>query len=182
MATDAEMLIHLVRRGMAQGIEVKGARTTWLIDQPSPFGGDGYDPDYSRIVATDLDNMPEIADFSYEARLVTGKKGPVGSISLVALVKQAEGVSRQDAFRHWDEHIPLALEIHHKAVSYKQYRLLRSITQGAPDYFGLAILSFASPEDVLTGIYRSKEDEKIIADDVAEFISSAEVMFGTEQS
>jgi hypothetical protein len=105
----------------------------------------------------------------------------------VRLWRRSQGITRgpqawhaREAFRHWDEHIPLAVQIHHKALSYRQYRFTERLTLDAPDYTGLAVLTFASPEAMRTGIYRSRADEKIIAEDVGEFIAQVETLFATE--
>jgi uncharacterized protein (TIGR02118 family) len=109
-----------------------------------------------------------------------GKDGPAGAISILALIERPRGMSRAEAFRHWSEHIPLAVEIHHKALSYRQYRFVERLTEGARDYTGLAVLGFASAEDIRTGLFRTPEDRALIDSDVAEFTANFETLFATE--
>jgi hypothetical protein len=159
-----------------------GEDIAWWADQPSPFGGDSIGPKYGCILAYSRRGPARTpaGAFHYAAELVTAKPGPAGAIALLALITRPGGMAREEAFRHWDEHIPLAVQIHHKALSYRQYRFTERLTSEAPDYTGLAVLTFASPEAMRTGIYRTRADEKIIAEDVAEFIAQVETLFATE--
>lgn len=176
MAVTIELL-----RQPPHDLAATGAIIGWTMDQPSPFGDEIGELLYPTILAgpEGWTSGSSRAD-RYAAEIVVGKSGPPGAISILALIERHDGMSRAEAFRHWDEHIPLAVEIHHKAVSYHQYRFVERLSDGARDYTGLAVLGFASPEDMLTGLFRTPEDQAVIAVDVNEFTARFKTLFGTE--
>lgn len=152
----------------------------WLADRPSPYGT-SEPPLFAGVAAFARATAPDVPDgIAYEAEEIVAKPGAREGIGLLALLKPLPGLSRNEVFRHWDEHIPLANEIHHKATSYRQFRFSRALTDGAPDYAGFALLHFPDAEVLRTGLYRNEADMKIISDDVAEFATGADVMFVTE--
>lgn len=162
--------------------ETSNADIAWLPDQPSPFGDD-QPPLYRAILLHEQPREPrEAGSWRYRVELVTGKEGPAGAIQLLALIERRQGISQLEAFRHWDEHIPLAVEIHHKALRYRQFRFTEKLSPEAPDYVGFAVLDFASAQDLRTGLFRNEADVAVISEDVAEFIGRSDVLYGTERS
>lgn len=170
-------LLHQLPRDMA----ATGAAIAWTVDQPSPFGDEGSPFSCQAVLAGPAGWASGAGPADrYTAEMVVGKDGSAGAISLMALIERPEGMSRAEAFRHWDEHIPLAVEVHYKALSYRQYRFVERLSKGGRDYTGLAVLGFASPEDLRTGLFRTPEDNAVIAADVAEFTTRFETLYGTE--
>lgn len=175
---DQQVLV--VRDADAATLFRSGARAIWINDQPSPFGPSEEAGSPAGVLCLDKGQPTLVPGDLYEANLVVGKPGPSGRIQLLALTERLEGQSREEAIRHWDEHMELAVKIHHKALSYRQYRFSRCLTPGAPDYTGLAVLSFASADELLTGLYRTEADVAVIEADVAEFVSRVVTFFCSE--
>lgn len=175
------MEIELLPANAGDSNAAPQADIVWLPDQPSPFGND-EPPPYRAVLLYERDGAGGTPGAArYRAHMVTGKQGPEGAIQLHALIERREGQPLEDAFRHWDEHIPLAVEIHHKALRYRQFRFIEKLSADAPDYVGFAVLDFASPEDLRTGLYRDKADMAVLADDIADFIARSDVMYGSER-
>lgn len=171
-----------LRRGLGNAERENGRPIgIWLPDQPSPFGDDPTLLPYSAIALYEDGEALNTEDaYRYQAELVTAKDGPAGSIQLLSLIERPDHATRAEALQHWQEHIPLAVEIHHKALRYRQYRFAKRLTREGPDYIGLAVLDFATPDDLRSGIYRDAADEVLIAEDIADFVGRADTMFGTE--
>ncbi len=174
------MEIELLPSGIEVPSDSSAGDIVWLADQPSPYGESPSYPYHAMLLYHDTPAQTPGAH-RYEATLVTGKEGPVGAILLLALIQRRDDMSFEESFRHWDEHIPLAVEIHHKAQRYRQFRFTRKLSSDGPDYLGLAVLDFASPEAMRTGSFRSEDDVAVIAADVEEFVKTTDVMFGSER-
>jgi hypothetical protein len=102
------------------------------------------------------------------------------SINLMAVWDAKRGQAATETRRHWREHVPLAVSIHHGATRYVQSWLEKPLTQGAPAHAGVATLRFPSMEVMATGLFRSAEDVATIDQDVAEFIQTSHVLYTTE--
>ena len=100
---------------------------------------------------------------------------------LIAAWTGAPGVAPAELDRHWREHIPLALEIHHGSIRYVQNRVERPLTRDAPPFAGIALLRFPALSAIATGLFRSAADVQTITDDVAEFIASTQVMYAAPE-
>ena len=77
-----------------------------------------------------------------------------------------------DAFdAHWrDRHAPLALRHHVGMWRYDQYAVMKTRTQGAPRFDGVAILYFKSVEDFVERLFDSEAGRDIIMADTARFL------------
>ena len=71
------------------------------------------------------------------------------------------------------EHAPLALRHHPGMWEYRQLVVRATHTPGSPDFDGLAVLGFPTPEDLRDRLYDSPAGQKIIEEDIARFIDLA---------
>lgn len=105
---------------------------------------------------------------------------PPHGVILAALWTRRTDVSAEDAIRHWREHEPLALVVHHGADRYVQTWFDAPLTADAPPYTGFATLRFPTLAAIATGLFRSQEDVATIDADVAEFIAATSVAYADE--
>lgn len=169
-----------------------------VSDRRSPWAEskDGNVPLYDAIVEVPLKGEPAMAAellreqfvrdaevHVYLADQAVQKTSAVDltpSINLMAVWDAKRGQPTAETRRHWREHVPLAVSIHHGATRYVQSWLEKPLTQGAPAHAGVATLRFPSMEGMATGLFRSPEDVATIDQDVAEFIETSNVMYTTE--
>jgi hypothetical protein len=161
-----------------------------IADQPSPWGEPkARDPLYDAVIEvwTPDDVEPPEGLFAavsenagvchvYRAQELRLKESNGGGVNLVAVWDALPGLSREEAQRHWREHIPLAMDIHHGMTRYTHTWLEAPLSPDAPPHSGIAALQFPSPESVGTGLYRRPEDVKTIADHSAEFMAAHYVL------
>ena len=102
---------------------------------------------------------------------------PDEGINLLALMTARAGMPASEIDRHWAEHRPLALAVHHGMDRYIQFRALAADAR----YDGVAMLHFPTPEDLRSRLFRSPDDVALINDDVAAFIADHAVMYTSEQ-
>ena len=167
--------IHLIGAdgSAAEGAAGERLRIDGAADPDAPA------PVWSAIALTAPDSAPPPGTVaSYRALAVEAKPGRIGTVAMIALITKKQGITREEAFRHWNDHIALANVVHHKALRYRQYRIGRSLDDAADDFMGLAALDFADDEALATGIYRNGDDVRLIAEDVDEFIDEAVAMIG----
>jgi uncharacterized protein (TIGR02118 family) len=92
-------------------------------------------------------------------------------VFLVSAVCRAETLDLAHFDAHWrDNHGPLALAHHVGMWDYRQGVVVERLTEGAPAFDGIARLGFPTHADFETGLFRSKESGRIIAEDTARFI------------
>jgi EthD domain-containing protein len=169
-----------------------------VADRRSPWGEpqDGAVPLYDAIVELPLKGEPTVAAESLRDQLAGNaevhvyladqavQKSPAldstPSINLMAVWEAKRGQAAAETRRHWLEHVPLAVSIHHGATRYVQSWLAKPLTRAAPPHTGLATLRFPSMEAMATGLFRSAEDVATIDQDVSEFIEASHVMYTTE--
>lgn len=101
--------------------------------------------------------------------------GATPGLSQLSFIRAIDGLPRAEVERHWDEHIPLAREIHVGMDRYVQDRL-----SPADPWFGMAHLHFPSEAALREGLFRSPEDVAVIGADVAEFVSDYATMLAIE--
>lgn len=101
--------------------------------------------------------------------------GVTPGLSQLSFIRALADLSRQEVERHWDEHIPLACEIHVGMNRYVQDRL-----SPADPWFGMAHLHFPSEAALRGGLFRTPEDIAVIGADVAEFVSDYATMLAIE--
>jgi len=121
----------------------------------------------------------------FSSREVIGKAeglAPVGAtpgLSQLTFIRAIEGMPRSEAERHWDEHIPLAREIHVGMDRYVQDRLSPA-GPGTSPWFGMAHLHFPDEVSLREGLFRTAEDIAVITEDVAEFVCDHITILATE--
>lgn len=174
----------------------EASRIVVHIGQPAPVEADGppVAPIYDAVMEIWSEAPPALADDPAlagwtirDARAsneVIGKAGdgppPQGvtpGLSQLSFIRAMNGMPREETERHWQEHIPLAREIHVGMNRYVQDRL----ADGAPGaWFGMAHLHFPSAAALRDGLFRSPEDIGVITADVAEFVSDHATMLAIE--
>lgn len=100
-------------------------------------------------------------------------------VGMVALWTPRPGVPRKDVARHFAEHGPLALEIHHGSRRYVQ-NWIEEPDGLDPPFAGMATHHFRSFEDVQGGMFRTEEDVAVIQADVSDFLEDVIVFYVTE--
>ena len=91
--------------------------------------------------------------------------------TMVSPVFRANGVSHEQFDRHWGErHAPLALRHHPGMGAYEQLVIDRTLTPGAADFDGVALLGFASLEDYTERMFDSDEGRAVILADIRRFL------------
>lgn len=108
-----------------------------------------------------------------EAGSVTTRPGNNPGVKVFAAVTALPGATREATRRHWDAHVPLALQIHVGMDTYvRNWVIGRS--HGAPDLFGFSMLHFPTCEDASLRYYAAPVDasRRRIRDDVAKFVAS----------
>lgn len=187
----ASVLIHTLNVDHCV-VNVADRRSPWAESQ------DDSAPLYDAIVEVPLKGDPTIAaEFLTEQLLHAAavhlyladrvvQKAPARdstrAINLMAVWDAKRGQAAAETLRHWREHVPLALSIHHGATRYVQSWLEKPLTQGAPAHAGVATLQFHSMQAMATGLFRSPEDVGTIDQDVSDFIETSHVMYTSETS
>jgi hypothetical protein len=169
-----------------------------VADRRSPWGEapDNVPPLYDAIFEVPLQGDATVAGQSLAKQLARNadvhiyladqavQKSPAvdstPSINLMAVWDAKPGQAAAETRRHWLEHVPLALSIHHGVTRYVQSWLAQPLTVAAPAHAGVATLRFPSMEAMATGLFRSAEDVATIDQDVSEFIQASHVMYTTE--
>ncbi|ATI80743.1 EthD family reductase [Sphingobium yanoikuyae] len=189
-----ELPIWLADRPWAQ--EVSRMVVQRGIAAPVEEGGAAVQPIYQAVVeiwsdapvlieAEDLLNAIASIDIRV-AQEVIGKAGngpaPVGvtpGLSQLSFIQARSDMTRSEAERHWDEHIPLAREIHVGMARYVQDRLSTGAAEARP-WFGMAHLHFPDAVALRDGLFRTPEDVAVITADVAEFVADHATMLAVE--
>lgn len=164
-----------------------------LVATPTPSG-----PLYDAVIEIegDVAFAPILTDddawndrFVIEActsQAVVAKVGPsprtIGTrpgFSLLSFIAARPEMRRDEVLRHWDEHIPLACEIHWGMDHYVQDRFGTADPE-APHWFGMSHLHFPAEALLQDALFRTPEDRAVIAADVAEFVADHATMLATE--
>ena len=117
----------------------------------------------------------ETAPVEFRNRIAHTPGAETPGVALVAFWVAKAELPDAEVLRHWREHAPLALEIHHGALRYVQAPICAS--NGSPKpYRGIALLQFAAIETLPADLYREPGDIALIEADVAEFIQETDVM------
>jgi len=159
---------------------------------PTPIepGGPAMPPAYNAVIELWTDTAPAQDDFVAHwdqvhvrtSTQVIGKPsaapvtaGVTPGLSQLSFIRAIHGLPRADVERHWDEHIPLALQIHVGMNRYVQDRL------SPPDpWFGMAHLHFPHEAALRDGLFRDDRDIAVITADVAEFVAHHATMLAIE--
>ena len=125
-----------------------------------------------------LDGLGELRAYRARSRVIKrpGAQTPSGErtpgFTMVSPVFRAETVSHEEFDRHWvDQHAPLALRHHSGMGSYEQLVLEQTLTPGAADFDGVALLGFATLEDYTERMFDSDEGRAIILADIRSFLN-----------
>lgn len=106
-------------------------------------------------------------------------QGITRGFSQLSFIAARPELTPAEALRHWDEHIPLALEIHHGMNRYVQDRFLPA--EGtAQEWLGMAHLHFPDEESLCNGLFRTAADIAVIQADVAEFVGHYATVLAVE--
>lgn len=98
--------------------------------------------------------------------------GVTAGVSLLAFCAPPPGQARHVTLRHWTEHVPLALAVHHGAERYVQNVVLPDAPAEAP-WFGIAQLHFPDREGIPGYLFRSEADVELITRDAADFVAAS---------
>lgn len=169
--------------------------TVNVADQPSPWSasGDTAAPSYDSVVEV----WTDVVDAAVAVRTQLGShcrsvhiyqvdetvwKRPERPhrVNLVAVWNAPPGQGTFETQRHWREHAPLALAIHHGATGHVQNWLAKPLSADSPPHAGIAVLRFPSLAAIRDGLFRSEKDKATIAADVAEFVADNQVLYTTE--
>lgn len=82
------------------------------------------------------------------------------------------GMNTQEAGRRWADHVEKACRVHVGMSRYFQHRHLRALTPEAPPFFGTAMLSFQTLEDLRDRFYCDEAGAREIAEDANSFLDS----------
>ncbi|WP_313808466.1 EthD family reductase [Sphingobium sp.] len=171
----------VVHCGMAAPAETGGPAVPPIYDAVAEIWSDapiGLEADGLLIGLASLDIRM--------SREVVGKAGdgpaPVGvtsGLSQLSFIRAKPGMLRSEVERHWDEHIPLACEVHVGMNRYVQDRLSAGEGDAEP-WFGMAHLHFPDEAALRDGLFRTPEDVAVISADVAEFVDDYATMLAIE--
>lgn len=160
------------------------------LPAPVEAGGPALPPAYDAVIELWTDAAPaqgafdagwEQADVRSSAEMI-GKPsaepvavGVTPGLSQLSFIRAIDCLPRAEVERHWDEHIPLAREIHVGMNRYVQDRL-----SPADPWFGMAHLHFPDEVALRDGLFRSAEDVVVITADVAKFVQDHVTMLAIE--
>ena len=105
------------------------------------------------------------------------------AVKMVACIRQRPDLSKAETRRHWDEHVPLALRIHVGASRYVRNwveEVVLSSGFSPAGYPGIATMAFHTEADFRERLYDTPENAKVIAEDVAEFMTGTDSFLGQE--
>ena len=113
----------------------------------------------------------EIRERHVRRRRVDWPTGTVSpGVAAVYTTRRRAGLSHAEYDRHWSEvHGPLALEHHVGMCDYWQCAIEAPLTDGSPDFDGLAIVTFPSAWSLEHEFYGGPESRRIIGRDAASF-------------
>ena len=113
--------------------------------------------------------VDEIVQRDYERTWPADVASP--GVKLVCFVTRREGITHDAYSAHWRErHGPLALEHQPGFWHYVQNHVVGWLTDPTPRYDGIGELHFRSAGEVQTGMFDSKEGERLIWEDTERFM------------
>src|SRR5882724_196660 len=102
-------------------------------------------------------------------------------VKLLFLCRRRDGLSHPEYVeRLLGRHVPLALR-HHPTLRRYVVNVVEETSPGSPELDSIGELWFDSLADFHERLYESAEGERIVADDVADFLGSADAYVTTEQ-
>jgi len=181
-------------RELAQSLGSPGCIVN-VADQPSPWSASGDTAAHSYDAVVEV--WTDVVDAASAVRKQLGShcrsvhiyqvdetvwKRPErpDRFNLVAVWNAPPGQGTFETQRHWREHAPLAVAIHHGATGYVQNWLAKPLSTDAPPHAGIAMLRFPSLAAIRDGLFRSEGDKATIANDVADFVADNHVLYTTE--
>ena len=125
--------------------------------------------DPADLGAADAWLVDERVQWDYERDWPDGE--PTPGVKQVSFVHRLPSLTREEFAHHWTHvHAPLA-RVHHPALwRYVQNVVIRPLTDDAPEFDGVAELSFRTSEDRRERMYDSPEGAEIVGRDVRSFI------------
>ncbi len=132
------------------------------------------DPDLARVWS----GLGEVRAYRARSRVIKqpGRQVPPGQrtpgFTMVSPVFRADAISHEQFDQHWGErHAPLALRHHPGMGAYEQLVIEQTLTPGAADFDGVALLGFAALEDYTERMFDSDEGRAIILADTRRFLN-----------
>jgi hypothetical protein len=101
------------------------------------------------------------------------------AIVQIACWRRRPDLAPLQAREAWDEHVPLARQVHRGAARYVRNWVLGA-SPGAPDVSGVAVLTYPDARAFETGRYAAPGDQDLIAADTARFIGSCQSLTAQE--
>jgi len=175
-----------------QGWAEAAMRLVVHVGLPAPVeaGGAPQPPTYDAVVEiwADAPVAPDAFDGGWDRAIVRASTPVIGKapmaevgvgvtpgLSQLSFIRAIDGMARAEVERHWDEHIPLARDIHVGMNRYVQDRL-----SPADPWFGMAHLHFPDEAALREGLFRNADDVALIIADVAEFVQDYATMLAVE--
>lgn len=172
-----------------------GASEMFVADIPDPFGNPAP-PVFDALIESETAQAEVIANDSDLGSRVTLVRFTVESFIRKAELPRRAGVispgaaiiapwvarpdvDDSDIERHWTEHVPLALDVHHGAQRYVQNHV-RAQLGGDKAYRGIAVLHFPVVETIPQDLFRSPDDVALIQEDVADFLVETDTFVARE--
>jgi len=159
--------------------------SVWIADQPQFAGVPPSALAGVVVVAGDVLAVRDaLTEFDVQETPAIARayrsEGPSSSscegASLIAAMRPAAGLSRKEAMRAWQAHVPLALDVHLGARRYVQYEMLSD----AMPFFGMVDLHFESRAAVDSGLFRTPEDAHRVNQDAARFSGGTDMFIGSQ--
>jgi uncharacterized protein (TIGR02118 family) len=116
-----------------------------------------------------------------EKDMWSGGAPPPQAVKQIAAWWRQPQLKREEARRHWDEHVPLANRVHVGAGRYVRHWLASRPLDGELPYDGVAMQTFASQHDFKERLFDGPQGEAQVRADVQEFIAGFHVLLVREQ-
>lgn len=102
-----------------------------------------------------------------------GSDGARPGMTLITPVNWLPKIAREEARRHWDEHVSTALRVHVGLTKYERNWVdeVMSWSVGAKPFDAYADFSFRTPQDFVNNFFPGSDDILEIGQDIENFIS-----------
>jgi hypothetical protein len=104
----------------------------------------------------------------------------VPGIRLISAIEGHEHLSDREVREGWDHHVAPALRVHRAMTRYVRNWVEEILTPGARPIHGIAVLNFASDEDLKERFFDSEAGKSEIRKDTGSFVRRAENIYARE--